>query len=245
MHLIVFSSVDKEEPSINLINRLDAEKVPFLLDSEGKSLSWLKQNISNGRLFDINYTMFTKEDLDTQVVSLIIPLLLCVPTFSLKENEWSLLRQKLMTNAKDIFSAVYIKAEAESDCALVESNENEKGYFIEYYHNKTHNCAFYQLTKPFTDRPYTVVVNNHTERGHIPFFASLFSVTSWGICGHDMDFLAKAWHEFGLQGEFNAEKVVLDAIELAKRDESKRPRVYRRTLEEVVTMFEETYWTKF
>jgi hypothetical protein len=243
MHLIVFSSFEKEEPSIELINRFDKEKVPFLLDAQGKSISWFKNNISNGRLFDINFTMFSIDDLDTSVVTLIIPLLLCVPTLGLTEFEWSELRYKLMSNAKDIFNAVNMTAEAESDYKRLPETESI-GYHVEYKHDELHDCAFYQLTKPFTDLPYTVVVNNHSERGHIPFFASLFSVTSWGICGHDMDFLSKVWHEFGLPGEFNAEKVVLDAIELAKKDESKKPRVYRRTLDDVYQLFTESYWSK-
>lgn len=243
MHLIVFSSFEKEEPATELINRLDKEKVPFLLDAQGKSFSWFKNNISNGRLFDINFTMFSIDDLDTSVISLIIPLLLCVPTTQLTELEWSDLRFQLMTNAKNIFKAVNMTAEAESVCNFPETETMATmGYHVEYKHDELHDCAFYQLSKPFTDLPYTVVVNNHSERGHIPFFASLFSVTSWGICGHDMDFLSKLWHEFGLPGEFNAEKVVLDAIELVKKDESKRPRVYRRTLDDVYQLFSDTYW---
>lgn len=101
------------------------------------------------------------------------------------------------------------------------------------------DCMMYEVCKPFTDVPYTTGVFNFKEAGHLQFFSALFTIGSWGICREDMDFLFNVWKHLNMPGEYNIENIVKEATEECARGKVE-PRVYRRTIEQVLQRWDET-----
>ena len=116
-----------------------------------------------------------------------------------------------------------------------------KGYEFrcEFWNGK--DTMLYEVCKPHTDLPFTTIVHEWSTKGHLPFFSALFTQTSWGLCGGDMDFLSAAWKKLGMTEKtglpYDIDQIVQDKIKKCERGEIE-PQVYRKTIEEVITMFE-------
>jgi len=102
------------------------------------------------------------------------------------------------------------------------------------------DCMLIQITKPYTDKPYTVAIRKFSDRGYLPFFTALFISTSWGVCSHDIAFLAHVWKSLGMQakyGDMNLEQRLKDDVEKCTPSENgapqSEPEVYRLTIMEV------------
>jgi hypothetical protein len=100
------------------------------------------------------------------------------------------------------------------------------------------DVVFYEVWKPNTDRPYTVVINNFSVVGHEPFFSSLFVCESWGVATADYTFLKRVWEHLEMGPGYDLEKLVKQHTEECKNGKTE-PRVYRKGLESVVRMFTE------
>lgn len=102
------------------------------------------------------------------------------------------------------------------------------------------DCMLIQITKPYTDRPYTAAIRNFSERGWLPFFTALFISSSWGVCSKDIAFLGHVWHALDMQkkyGDINLEQRLKEDVERCLPGEdsvpSSEPEVYRLTIMEV------------
>lgn len=87
----------------------------------------------------------------------------------------------------------------------------------------------YEVTKPNTDRPYTVV--NRQFRDHVDFFSSLFVCQSWGVSRKDIAFLAECWKHLEMEGKLDLEHCVAERIRRCREEDAPEPEVYRRSLE--------------
>lgn len=95
------------------------------------------------------------------------------------------------------------------------------------------DCIFYQLTKPNTDRPYVVLVNNFSKHGHRRLFSSMKLFDSWGVSKYDITFLVKLW-EYLLGGEHEFEKVTDEHIQDVLDGKEDEPKVWRKNIELVI-----------
>jgi hypothetical protein len=101
------------------------------------------------------------------------------------------------------------------------------------------DVGFFEIVKPYTDRPYVVVIEKYSERGIHPVFTSLFICNSWGICNEDIQFLHQLWNYMGYpNSSFDLDEMLKQATEDCYPREgwvpNCEPVVYRRALEEVV-----------
>ena len=95
------------------------------------------------------------------------------------------------------------------------------------------DCIFYQLTKPNTDRPYVVLVNNFSKHGHRRLFSSMKLFDSWGVSKYDITFLVKLW-EYLLGGEPDFEKVTDEHIQDVMDGKEDEPKVWRKNMDLVI-----------
>lgn len=98
-----------------------------------------------------------------------------------------------------------------------------------------------EIIKPFTDKPYTVVLRKFKEKGFERLFTSLYICSSWGVCSHDHAFLHHLWKHLEMDKTFG----VLDLQDRLRKDIQScypkegeipniEPEVYRLTLEDTI-----------
>ena len=100
------------------------------------------------------------------------------------------------------------------------------------------DMGFFQIDKPFTDRPYTTIIRSFKEQGYLPVFTSLYIDSSWGL-GPDNSFLAELWVHLGMNastGLFDLDSRINDHIRRCSPDNGvpeAEPEVYRISIEEL------------
>ncbi len=106
------------------------------------------------------------------------------------------------------------------------------------------NVSLFEIVKPHTDLPYTIVVRDFNNRGLLPVFTSLVICHSWGVCSEDLGFLKELWRFLEMEeefGMFDIEALMKDATERCVPTEGRlpepEPEVYRRTIDQVLQIF--------
>lgn len=124
---------------------------------------------------------------------------------------------------------------------VLDFKKEEEAYAFRYFIDEDRDKAIFEVTKPFTDRPYSSVITNYSSRGMEPFFTSLYVCQSWGICNYDHLFLLKIWKHLGMQethGELDLENRLKAAIAKCLPDNpggpEKEPEVYRMSIENLI-----------
>jgi len=102
--------------------------------------------------------------------------------------------------------------------------EQNKEYDFEYAIEG--DIAYCQVTKPYTDLPYTAVIRDFENVGFEPLFTALYVAQSWGVCSHDHAFLEKLWKYLNMEGELDLEKRLASEIEKCKQGKPE-PELYR------------------
>jgi hypothetical protein len=104
------------------------------------------------------------------------------------------------------------------------------------------DVGLFEIYKPYTELPYTVVVRQYEERGKQYLFSSLYICDSWGVSRFDSIFLHQLWEHLGLPGELDLENLLMEATEKCFPGEGRapepEPEVYRRTIEQVLHDFD-------
>jgi hypothetical protein len=114
-------------------------------------------------------------------------------------------------------------------------------YMFSHHINNEKDFCLCQIEKPFTDKPYTCMIENFRKEGFLPMFTAYYICTSWGVCSQDHIFLAHLWKHLDMSkvhGEFNLEQRLRQNIEECKNGKPE-PRVYRLDTKEVLKLFEE------
>lgn len=102
--------------------------------------------------------------------------------------------------------------------------EPNKEYGFDYV--VENDIAYCQVTKPYTDLPYTAVIRDFSEQGFEPLFTALYVSSSWGVCNLDHAFLVKLWKYLNMEGELDLENRL--AAEILKCQNGKpEPELYR------------------
>lgn len=98
--------------------------------------------------------------------------------------------------------------------------EYEFNYLVE------DDICYCQITKPFTDKPYTCLIRDFYKVGFEPLFTALYVCQSWGVTNLDHAFLHQLWTHLNMEGELNIESRLAHEIELCKNGKPE-PEVYR------------------
>lgn len=108
---------------------------------------------------------------------------------------------------------------------------------------KERDVGLYEIIKPYTDLPYTVVIRNFSQRGYLPLFSSLFICQSWGVCNDDIGFLKNLWDHLNMNGVFDMDLLLKEAVDKCVPREGfcpePEPEVYRRYIYQVLEKFQE------
>jgi hypothetical protein len=116
-------------------------------------------------------------------------------------------------------------------------------YSFEYKVDTSVDIAFCQVCKPNTDRPYTLVIRNFSNRGLKSFFSGIFASTSWGVSSHDYVFLQKLWKFLDMEkdyGVLDLEELLKDHVKRCTDGSEMEPEVYRLSSKTVQKNFEKS-----
>lgn len=222
---------------------IDSETEPLIIKNKYKG--------SNHRFFSYDKTwMIYKVD----VVDLIQPEF--VLTFdqdaTVTKDEWNHCLEFIKTifseepNESTILQMYDIvpKAPIAEKISIVPKKEVVKQnneYLFSHKVDKEKDILYCQIDKPFTDRPYTCVIDNYSKVGFLPVFTAFYICTSWGVAPADHIFLAHLWKYLEMKekhGDFNLEQRLKDDIDECANGKPE-PRVYRQTIEEVIELFKQ------
>ena len=132
-----------------------------------------------------------------------------------------------------------VRAECIDKAAKEEVNlPSEYSLRTEYFGDgKSVDMMLYEVIKPNTELPYTVVIYDYANNGDLKFFSSLFICHSWGVCRKDIEFLEQYWKFLGHTEKFDLDALLKHHTEecypSADKPLAAEPVVYRRTLEDV------------
>jgi hypothetical protein len=213
-----------------------------------------KYKNSNSKFFALDEDIWLMIDLET--VDLIPPsFVLTFDTgYKVSKNDWKLVRrwvQAIFTGDIDdelnrqMLLLVPKPKEPEEIVTMTKQIEpkcipDKKDYLFRYDHDKESDICLIEVEKPYTDKPYTAVIRNFTEKGFLPFFTSLYVCSSWGVCSKDHQFLVHLWDHLQMNQKFgpiDLENRLKQDIENCIPKEgfvpNAEPEVYRKTIEEV------------
>ena len=219
--------------------------------------NYIYKNTVNARLFiqeDENVYMFTREDL--------LPDMLLTPDFMIvfadnavvSEDDWRRIHQFVeehvtdsiidMTNTMKVTELMGKPMEMKSALLPeIEINRGNDFYNLETRYLEELDIMLYEVKKPFTDLPYTSVTRHYSKKGHKPFFTDLFICQSWGVARSDISFLKHTWNQFKMEGGFDLETMMEEAVQKCLPSETHipepEPEVYRRSLLDVLSILEE------
>ena len=253
VQIIVFVDNPTTQRQTDVVKWFTAAGYCPLVDSvHGKDYHWFKnQFIKNYRLYKDGATVysFVVEDLDAEMNF--------SPDFAIIFNEddeevgdeaWARIRRFILglfagndggESVDDILPKPVLVTQ--DDFSLPEVKDDGKdedcyGFKTTFIEDK--NLMLYQITRPYTDLPYTTIVRDFKNVGHRPFFSALFVCTSWGVSRHDVPFLGMLWKHLGMVGEFDIDELLKEATEACYPSENKipkaEPEVYRRGIDEVM-----------
>lgn len=194
-----------------------------------------KYQNANAKFFAFDFNDLIMFDLDT--VSEIEPLLTLTmdKTTRMNNDNWIVVFKFL----KAVFNDEYVDTDEirklippaitpEEKFQLSKEIEASKQLSDDYSFSYTvdDNIAYCQITKPFTDWPYTAVIRDFDKNGLEPLFTAMYVSTSWGVCSQDHVFLSKLWKYLGMEGELDMEKRLAAEIEKCKNGKPE-PELYR------------------
>jgi hypothetical protein len=183
---------------------------------------------------------------DLEQIDEIEPLLaLTMDTFTeMSDGDWQVVKQFLKNVfekqpvPEELLQAMHLLVPAAEKVpekvSLFKSVEIQKPQNTEYMfdYDIHENTGFFQITKPYTDKPYTCVVRDFDKAGYEPIFTSLYVCQSWGVSNHDHLFLQRLWVHLGMAGELDLENRLKQEIELCKNGK-REPEVYRADIDSV------------
>lgn len=238
-----------EKQSIWVKNCKNAGYEPFIETYYKNNYDWLCSNfIYEHCFYSITSTVtdFSKHHLDRDMIITPDIAIAFNKDQTVSKEEWKILYDfishiafEIPYNEKEVFRIltppVIVKP-------IIE-NEPEKNHYQDHYSLETrfieeHDTMLYQVTKPFTDLPYTTLTREYSKKGHLPFFTSLFICQSWGVSNKDIAFLKKVWEDFKMSGEFNIDILLKERTEMCYPSSGIAPEpepiVYRRCIEDVL-----------
>lgn len=237
-----------------IMNRWNSLGFEPLVDVvHGGDLLWLEKNYAGEKRFFRKGKMYEKAEHGEPDFSISFSV-----GYTLTEEDWDDIHEWVLYNIlhDDIWTGdrgdMLMKRPYKimEEIKMEKTHEAEKEniqYGFEYVEIPEHDVMLYQVEKPFTDLPYTVIVEDYRREGHLPFFSSLYICDSWGVAINDEIFLKKVWKYLDMQGECNLEQFVKSRVEGCIKYGLPEPKVYRRGIKEIVDRIrngEFFHWTE-
>ncbi len=138
----------------------------------------------------------------------------------------------------DIVTDGLVTASVPPDEIVVSSEYKYETLYIE-----KRDTMIYQINRPETVKPFTVVTTPFKLKGHEPFFTALFASNDWAanrldVCKYDIPFLEQVWKHLSMPGKFDIDKMLKEATEACYPSSITppvaEPVVYRHDIETVV-----------
>lgn len=257
--IVVFVDVPNTVEQANQIKALTKTGYSILVDSIHKrDYHYLHKNTVSARMFvqeDEDLFMFDRNDLKQDM--------LLVPDFAvifhddteiinadwvriykfIEQHLYDLPLDKENTElVEDLLGKPVTMAAEPANEEIIIARGNDF-YNLETKFLEEEDIMLYEVTKPFTDLPYTSVTRNFSKKGHLPFFTDLFICQSWGVARNDIMFLKHTWEQFKMDGVFDLEALMKAATEKCLPSETNlpepEPEVYRRDLKHVEEIISE------
>jgi hypothetical protein len=115
-------------------------------------------------------------------------------------------------------------------------------YDFHEYHVTGRDVSLFQIDKPFTDLPYTLVIRDFSKVGYLPLFSGFYIEMSWGVSPKDDQYLRFLWEKLGMTGECDLEKMqkerALRCYPGKGQVPESQPEVYRKSIDQVLAMFQ-------
>lgn len=253
--LIVFVDTPATEYQTKIIQNLDGYGYATLVDALNCNRAWFVKNMTGPhRLIQKDFvTSYTTSDWGPEDKGI-------KPQVAIYYNDDNPITEEEFFQVVKYFRVIFDGQEpdyvpekflekprvSKQELPPLEEVPKDKDYYdLRMQHVVDIDVMFYEVTKPFTDLPYTTYVKEFGTVGHLPFFTNLFVSKSWGVARKDIGFLQYLWKEFKMSGEFDIEKLVKDRVEKCTPGEGRypepEPEVYRRSLEEVLVTFQKKY----
>jgi len=119
---------------------------------------------------------------------------------------------------------------------------DEDYYDFKEYIAKDRDVGFFQITKPFTDLPYTMVIREFSKVGYLPIFSGFYIEMSWGVSPKDDEYLRFLWEKLGMVGECDLEKMqrerALRCYPAQGHVPEAQPEVYRKNIDQLLKDFD-------
>ena len=255
--IVVFTEKIATQPQSDLIKRwVDLEFAPMVDSLHADSYDWFVKNVKPcpHRLFSVD---FAEEEILFYEVDELSEQMEFRPDMLIYFNEdrimdlvhWIYIKHwvqfHLFGGIKTEFvdkAADLMKPPFFDKVGLAPVIQNQKqvqfyGYRHEYLEED--DIMLYEITKPYTDLPYTSLIRNFSTKGHKAFFPTLYICPSWGVSRYDLPFLQSLWsQEFGFPAEeFDMDNMLQMATDACYPKEGMipepEPEVYRRVIEDV------------
>lgn len=255
--LVVLKNNVPPEQCVLLLNALRSLGLePYVDAYHHDNFSWLDSNYRhvNHRFFNLgNFIGFTVNDLTPEHLEFSNQkphLLVSYNTPDVTDADWLLIEDFVRNLANPKLTPEIKKFLAIPDHQVAQIHTDTDAdlptqYEFEMDYEEKQNIAFCQVTKPHTDRPYTVIVRDYSNRGLEPFFAGLFAVSSWGVSTADIAFLAHLWKHLNMKGHFDIDEILENATRACYPSEHSQgapePEVYRLSIPQTKLQLERKY----
>lgn len=256
LKIIIYVDKPVNAKQSNMIKVFQENQFPVLVDAvNGTNETYLLQNFKEGsRFFFVSdFISFCKSD-EFDMVK---------PDFvisyndedDISERDWVCISRYLETL---FFSTPHPFAVTEkgkellnvfvSPCPILLPPSEEAPVMNEHYDLRKmevsdKDTCLIQVDKPFCELPYTVVIRNFSQKGLVSFFTDLFICDSWGVSRKDYEFLQQVWDHWEMEGDLDLDRRLHEATRRCFPSEGeqpeKEPEVYRRSIEEVLQLFQD------
>ena len=237
---------------------LELKFAPLVDANHGKLYQWFINNVKGipHKLFSIqkqNIFFFEADDLNSNMDFGPLFMINFNQNDKIDEYYWQKIREWLIYNfftcydhidyltddikrTDEFMERPFTNVVALKNESPIESNDH---YGFKTHHIKEKDTMLYEIQKPNTDLPYTAVIRRFSERGHRAFFPSLYICQSWGVSRYDLPFLSFIWKQLNLEGEFDMDAMLKEAVERCYPSPDgvpePEPEVYRRAIPDVLS----------
>lgn len=170
------------------------------------------------------------------------------------EDELKRIEEGIYSNVELLKSAIHVEKLAiniESKNIAPEQPPIDGEYRYRTFHAEKLDIKLYEVTRPGTEKPFTVVVNDVSTKGDLYFFTDIYGSKEWDMnrreCRFDYLFLTNLWEHLKMPGEFtmNFLKERTERCYPGKLAEGQIPEaepiVYRKSIEDVKQVLKRRY----
>ena len=215
--IIIFSKVPADGQNIFIHDRITgADFIPLVDSVHGSDMGWISKQLDAGncRLFywiagelHMEEKLLEFEDADFMISYNLAEHVSRAGWVTIFEYFEKIIKgEKVEFGDQPYFEkAIFSANTLNEEMVTVELDDDYS--FIEGFVDDM-DVALFEIKKPNTPVPYTIVVRNYSKIGHIPIFTSLFICPSWGVNRMDAAFLKHLWQHLKMVGEFNLDELL-------------------------------------